>query len=69
MSAARWACAYESILRALPEWCDPADLGMVVHRPAWLTTSATRPSATSGEDAIRHWFQQAAAKGWLDDKE
>ena len=57
----------ETIRDALPEWCDPADLGMVVQSACLARDIGNPPFGHSGEDAIRNWFQQAADRGWLDD--
>ena len=56
----------ETLRDELPDWCDAADLGMVVQSACLAHDIGNPPFGHSGEDAIRYWFQQAAGRGWLD---
>lgn len=57
----------EMLRDELPAWCAPSDLGVIVQSACLSHDIGNPPFGHSGEDAIRHWFRQAAGRGWLDD--
>ncbi|MFH7422848.1 deoxyguanosinetriphosphate triphosphohydrolase, partial [Pseudomonas syringae pv. tagetis] len=49
----------ETLRSALPDWCDPRDLGMVRQSACRAHDIGNRPFGHTGEDAIRHWVNHA----------